>query len=387
LEFGRAFLMIDIQPELLSRVIADIYEGAYDQGKWPDTIESLCNLFHGSKACLARIGPDLQPDDSITTSFDPKFHQIYVDELADLPNPLVDAVGVVPVGTIYHDHAIAGESLRKSRFWNEWMAPQDMYGGIASKLMISGPSFWMFDVQRGRHQDKFDANDLELLQYLAPHLVRATKISRQFKSMQPLVSAFSHLPFGAIVVDAHMRIIASNVAAEKIMLRPGSLLTQVTGHLVAKNAESMSALHRMIVDACRARDGVIAGTGGDLMIRSGNALRPANLSVSIGPLAGTALDRGPFLQPCAAIFVREINLDVQAGFELQARNLFGFTVREASLAASLASGRSVREAAEDAGIAYSTMRTYLENVFRKTETRQQSQLVALLRSLQPPIQS
>jgi DNA-binding CsgD family transcriptional regulator len=78
---------------------------------------------------------------------------------------------------------------------------------------------------------------------------------------------------------------------------------------------------------------------------------------------------------------------VQAGFELQARNLFGFTVREASLAASLASGRSVREAAEDAGIAYSTMRTYLENVFRKTETRQQSQLVALLRSLQPPIQS
>lgn len=34
----------------------------------------------------------------------------------------------------------------------------------------------------------------------------------------------------------------------------------------------------------------------------------------------------------------------------------------------------------------STMRTYLENVFRKTETRQQSQLVALLRSLPPPMQ-
>ena len=48
-------------------------------------------------------------------------------------------------------------------------------------------------------------------------------------------------------------------------------------------------------------------------------------------------------------------------------------------------GRSVREAAEDAGIAYSTMRSNLESVFRKPETRQQSQLVALLRSLQPPI--
>lgn len=378
--------MIDIQSELLSRVIADIYESAYNQNRWPDTVESLCNLFHGSKACLARIGPDLQPNDSITTDFDPKFHQLYVDELAALPNPLVDAIVAVPVGTIYHDHAIVGEVLKRSKFWNEWMAPQDMYGGIASKLMISGSSFWMFDVQRGRHQDKFDANDLELLQYLAPHLLRATKISRQFKSMQPLASAFSHLPFGVIVVDGHLRIIATNVAAEAIMSRPGSLLSQVSGHLTSHNAESMSALHSMIVNSCRSKDGVISGTGGDLMIRSRNALSPANLSISVGPLAETALDGGPFLQPCAALFVREINLDVQAGFELQTRNLFGFTVREANLAASLASGRSVREAAGDAGIAYSTMRAYLENVFRKTETRQQSQLVALLRSLQPTVQ-
>ncbi len=378
--------MIDIQPELLSRVIADIYEGAYNQSAWHDTVESLCGLFHGSKACLARIGPDLQPGDSITTSFDPKYHQLYVDELANLTNPLTDAVIAVPIGTIYHDHTIAGDALKRSRFWNEWMAPQDMYGGIASKLMVSGPSFWMFDVQRGRHQERFDANDAELLQYLAPHLVRATKISRQFQSMQPLASAFSHLPFGAIVVDGHMRVIASNRAADIIMSRSGSLLAQVSGHLVSHNAESMSALHRMVVDACRSKHGVISGVGGDLMIRSGNASNPVNLSVSIGPLAETVFDSGPFLQRCAAIFVREINLDVQAGFELQTRNLFGFTVREANLAASLASGHSVKEAAEDVGIAYSTMRTYLENVFRKTETRQQSQLVALLRSLQPPIQ-
>lgn len=378
--------MVDVQPELLSRAIADIYEAAYNQSAWIDTVENLCGLFHGSKACIARIGPDLQPGDAVTTNFDPKFHQLYLDEHTDSSNEFADAVSVLPTGSIYSDQALFGDGLRTSRFWNEWMAPQDMYGGIASKLMVSGPSFWMFDVQRGRHQDRFDANDLELLQCLAPHLVRATKISRQFKSMQPLASAFSYLPFGAIVVDAHMRIIASNLAAEKIMSSPGSPLSQVSGHLVSPSAESMSALHRMIVDACQSKDGVISGTGGDLMIRSRNAVNPANLSVSVGPLAETALDGGPFLQPCAAIFVREINLDVQAGFELQTRNLFGFTAREASLAASLASGRSIREAAEDAGIAYSTMRTYLENVFRKTETRQQSQLVALLRSLQPPIQ-
>lgn len=142
----------------------------------------------------------------------------------------------------------------------------------------------------------------------------------------------------------------------------------------------------MTVHACRLNDGVISGTGGDLLIRGKDGANAANLSISIGPLTGSAFTNGPFLQPCAVLFVREITLGVPSGFEMQIRNLFGLTMREANLAASLASGRSVREAAEDAGIAYSTMRTYLENVFRKTETRQQSQLVALLRSLQPPVQ-
>lgn len=167
--------MINVDPGRLSRIVTDIYEAAYNQDAWGNTVEGLCHLFHGSKACLARIGPDPQPDDAITTNFDPKFHQIYIDELAALPNPLTDAVNSVPVGSIYHDHAVIGEALKKSRLWNEWMAPQNMYGGIASKLMASGSSFWIFDVQRGQHQNKFDVDDIALLEYLAPHLVRATK--------------------------------------------------------------------------------------------------------------------------------------------------------------------------------------------------------------------
>ncbi len=67
------------------------------------------------------------------------------------------------------------------------------------------------------------------------------------------------------------------------------------------------------------------------------------------------------------------------------RTLVALTAREAALAASLASGRSIRETAEDTRVAYSTLRTHLDSVFRKTGTRQQSQLVALLRSLQPPM--
>lgn len=378
--------MVDVQPELLSRAIADIYEAAYNQSAWIDTVENLCGLFHGSKACIARIGPDLQPGDAVTTNFDPKFHQLYLDEHTDSSNEFADAVSVLPTGSIYSDQALFGDGLRTSRFWNEWMAPQDMYGGIAIKLMASSSSFWIFDIQRGRHQSAFGAGELALFKSLAPHVARAAKINQKFVSMQPLASAFSHLPFGAVLLDGHMRIVASNAAADAIMSRPRSLLAQAAGQLTSPDAEAMSLLQRMVAQVCKLRDDVIPGTGGDLLIRGKPGSGSAHLSISVGPLAETEFDNGPFLPRCAAVFIREMTLDVQAGFEQQVRNLFGLTGREAMLAASLASGHTVKEAAEDNGVAYSTMRTYLENVFRKTETRQQSQLVALLRSLQPPMQ-
>ncbi len=47
------------------------------------------------------------------------------------------------------------------------------------------------------------------------------------------------------------------------------------------------------------------------------------------------------------------------------RTLFALTAREAALAASLASGRSIRETAEDTRVAYSTPRTHLDSVFSK----------------------
>jgi DNA-binding CsgD family transcriptional regulator len=63
--------------------------------------------------------------------------------------------------------------------------------------------------------------------------------------------------------------------------------------------------------------------------------------------------------------------------------LFDLTPAEVNLAAALAKGLSLKAAAAEAGLQFSTMRTYLNRIFRKTGTNQQSQLVALLKSAHP----
>jgi len=60
--------------------------------------------------------------------------------------------------------------------------------------------------------------------------------------------------------------------------------------------------------------------------------------------------------------------------------LFDLSPSEAKLAVSLAAGTPLKMAAAASDIKFSTARAYLEQIFRKTGTNQQSQLVALLKS-------
>ena len=62
----------------------------------------------------------------------------------------------------------------------------------------------------------------------------------------------------------------------------------------------------------------------------------------------------------------------------QLRTAFGLTKAEAQLAALLADGEDLREAAGKLHITYGTARTRLAQIFQKTDTRRQAELVRLL---------
>jgi DNA-binding CsgD family transcriptional regulator len=374
-----------IDTEYMSVLIGDIYQAAYDQERWPDIVETLRSTFKGSKACIARIGPDLQPSDAIAANTDPTFQTRYMIEFADEPNVLADAVMTAPLGAVYHDHTLVGpQVLRRTRFWNEWMAPQDMYDGLGCKILMSGPSAWILDLQRGRRQPEFDHSDMKMFEFIVPHIRRSVQIGRQFQARQALASAFSHLPFGLILVDGHQQILTMNGAAEAILTRSGSALRQVSGRLTATDLRSAATLERFITDASSARNGLAPGPGGDFLITTRpHGHQTVTLSISVGPFIHNAAEFTLPFEACAVVAVRELTFDLPAGFTELIRDLFELTPKEAELAAALVAGHSLREAAENANIRFSTARSHLERIFQKTGVRQQSQLVALLKSAQP----
>jgi len=62
---------------------------------------------------------------------------------------------------------------------------------------------------------------------------------------------------------------------------------------------------------------------------------------------------------------------------------FGLTSAEARLALHLVTGETLRSAAAKLSISYQTARTHLKNIFKKTATGRQTQLVLVILTVLP----
>src|SRR5262245_58205936 len=228
------------------------------------------------------------------------------------------------------------------------MAPQAMYGGLGLKLLADGQSFWFLDVQRGRSQERFQGDDLELMKVIAPHFMRAVAINRQVQSNQYLASALDNFQFALLLVDSSMRIVTMNAAAEAILSRPGSNFSLKLGKLSTPDAKTMARLRSMVAGACSLAGECLPGLGGDLLIDS-DSDEYGRFALTVAPLPPQSRDL-TFVERPAAILIHDVSLSLPPRFATQVEALFGLSPREADMAIALASGQSLKAAAECAGI-------------------------------------
>jgi len=109
-------------------------------------------------------------------------------------------------------------------------------------------------------------------------------------------------------------------------------------------------------------------------VNSGGAQKPTNYAgrSSVAEIF-PALNAAP--RVCIVISDPERTTPV---LELGLQTVYGLTEAEARLAALLANGENLRTAAAQLGITYGTCRSRLAEIFQKTETRSQPELIGLL---------
>jgi DNA-binding CsgD family transcriptional regulator len=375
---------VAITTEQLSSLIGDIYCAAYDQAEWPTLLENIRSAFNGSKACVARIGPNVTVADAIATSGDPAYALKFVAEYTTSPGVFYDPIAAIPVGSIYNDHTLfGGNSLRATKLWNEWMVPQDMCDGLACKLGARGSSFWIIDVQRAAGQQGYNGVDVQLLSIIAPHIRRAINLSQSLGLPNGAGAAFDCVSGAAMFLDSRLNIISMNRAAEALLDRYNSYLSVHSGTLSIDSSRATSRLRQLVKDSCATMDGPDADGGSGMLMEFGGTVADVGvLAVSVCPFVKTGIFAS-WSEPLAIAFFRDLSLKLPESFPNQIKDMFGLTTKEAKLASLLTQGLSLRNAAASQQIAFSTARAYMETIFLKTGAHQQSQLVAILKTLQP----
>jgi len=361
--------------------IDQLLVGAMDEGQMQAAAEAMRQLFNGSKACFAGIGPN--PDDwaSYATDPDEALQERCAGELAPDFIEMGGALRAIPLGAIYRDHDVFGaEALRNSRVWQEWMRPQDMYGGLACRLAGNGQGFWLFDVQRGQHQEGFDAQDAALLEKLYPVLRRVVELRRHIGRVtiqrDEARGALDRIAMGITILDQDMRITYANEGADEILSDPDSAVGLRQGRLYARQAADQRQLRQLVEGAMRSAQDPLASHQASMILHGEDGSHS---------LSACAMPAPPSPNSAGKVLIALRRLETAANLVACARQLFDLTDTEAKFASALASGSSLTEAAEAQGVRISTARTHLARIFQKTNTRQQSQLVSLLRSAALPL--
>ena len=220
---------------------------------------------------------------------------------------------------------------------------------------------------------------------IAGHVSRALRLHRALVGGQLRGEAtnivLNSIPIGIILVNANARVLQVNRMAEEI-LTLGDGLAVDAGGLAAATPKESERLRDVVAQVAT------AGTGGDATPVGVLRLdRPAlGLPWQVVVLPVHARRRADTVSEVAALFVTETASGRPSGIPPQALvRLFDLTPAEARLLVALIEGRNLDDAAELFGVSKNTLRNQLNQIFRKTATNKQSELVRLVLSSPAPV--
>jgi len=235
----------------------------------------------------------------------------------------------------------------------------------------------------GRHEQDgiLTEREIEAGRLLIPHVRRAVTISNVLDACTiegaRMAEVLDALRCAVLLTDERGAILHANRSAD-VMLRNGGPIQGIGGVLSAKTPSAAAEL-RTAVRLAAEDEARIGKTG--LAIRLTESAMPAVLA-HVLPMHGGDLRTRLQPEAAAAVFIGTA-MDEQNDADAMAA-AFGLTPAETRLLAGLLAGDTLTETAGALGIAATTARTHLDNIFAKTGVSRQAELMRLAARVSSP---
>ncbi len=364
----------------LDHLIGVLYESALDPSRWREAV-GLCGQYAG--------GVDA--------------HFLTLDKKHNIPiaSVMAGTSFSLQISDDYANHYIAidpRQNIIRGAAVNEWLcchhthdqkfvARNEFYQDFfirhgARYLMAACVDDNVYDhsvlgVVRAVGQQPFGPAEQLAARSFSGHLQRALRLQKHTQDLHTKAElgarAIDALALSMLIVDGRGVILHLNMGAERLLTSPISGLACKDGRLTAAHPVNKNRLTVLIAEA----------TGypavGGAMFLSGRETR----QVFVTPLPAASVFTRDWQTPLALVLVMEAGKNLSA-LQLMGQ-LYDLSPAELRVASALLSGKAPEEYAQEAGVTLNTVRSQLKNLFSKTGTHRQSELVALLSKV-PPLQ-
>lgn len=364
-----------------SSVLLTLYRAPFVEAGWQKMLGALGQRLDCNRSVLILRWPGRRDSGVLyIVGEDPTLRARYYDQYFAL-DPFVN----LPDGrAVTLDDFVERAEFERTDYFRQILEPADSVYMVGVDLRLKGRLYVRLRLCRSRQAGNFSRSDTEYVDRVVPHLESVLHLYAdvdQFRSERAFYSeAMDQLTLGTIILDEHGRVLHTNRIGERILRRRDGISLR-GGQIIFSNHDDSKRFREI---ASRALEAVRSGSVGVVEVMRVRRDSGVDMSLLIRPSSRRLASGGQLVPSVAVILSQDLAEDENAG-EVPAgaiQKLFGLTPKESALAARLASGRTLQEAADDLQISQNTARAHLRAIFAKTGFDRQAKLVrALLRSV------
>lgn len=306
---------------------------------------------------------------------DPSAAETYAEQFASSdiwfsdPAPFSSAGGFVP-----GEDVVTADGLRHSRFYREWLKPRNLFFHAFIILERQDDEIVVLELLRTQSHGPFTAEEVSHMENLAFDLHKATVAGTTFRENQIvnriMRSTLDSLSLGVALLDRNGAVVVANQLARTI-IDAGEGIYVANGGLAAEEGGQKHKLKEMIASLTVTHPSEEAETIAlSLPRRSGK--RPLTMLLTPVLLEDELADGA-----AAVLYLGDPDFERTFNHERIAK-LYGLSRAESRVAALLAAGYRLEQTADILGVAYETVRKHLKQIFSKTGTYRQAELVRIL---------
>jgi DNA-binding CsgD family transcriptional regulator len=363
----------------LDQLIGLLYETVIDPSLWGEAMELCARYAGGIAAHMLTIDKQLnQPIFSvhggeITNDDNASDYANYYINL----DPRIKMIEDLAVHDWWFCHAYFDQQfVNRSEFYQDFLIPNSARYSMGACVDDDTGRHTVIGLMRTAKQSAFGEAERSAAKRFSGHLQRALRLQNHTQTIQTKAAtgarAIDALALAMVIVNGTGTILHLNNAAETLLNNQACSLNSKAGRLsVDSNPISKYTLVNLISGAtgCPA-------VGGAMFLS-----KEEPRQVFVTPLPAASLFAQDWQTPLALVVVMDTNQTLSP-MQLLGK-LYDLSPAELRIASALLEGKSLEEYSQEAGVTMNTVRTQLKNLFRKTGTHRQPELVTVLRRVPP----